>query len=284
MHLLYPERLHYDWTAALAALQLPFHLHEYRSEAQLLGIGPALHMEVDVRESEIEAETELVRELAREPAAQIAGAISSCRPESTESDSFAVFVERATSNPLIRGFRRVLHTQPDSLAANATFRANLRRLTAQGHPFDLCVLARQLPHAADLARSLPETTFVLDHCGVPPVAAGDIEFWCRQIRVLSSLPNVHCKISGIIAYGDSARWPEGDLAAIGADLRPYVDEVIEQFGWRRIVWGSDFPVCRLTKGLTTWKLVTDLLLRGASDSELDALAHGNAQRIYRLDQ
>ena len=283
LHLLYPERLHYDWTAALPALQKPFHLEQYRSEAQSLGIGPALHMEVDVREGEIDAETALVGQLAKEPAAQIVGAISSCRPESAGSNAVALFVERATANPLIRGFRRVLHTQPDGLAASALFRSNLRVLTAQGHPFDLCVLERQLPQAADLARSLPETTFVLNHCGCPEIAVPEIEHWRRQIRILASLPNVHCKISGIISYGDPARWPEGDLAAIATDLRPYVEEVIERFGWRRIVWGSDFPVCCLTKGLRTWKLVTDLLLRGASDSELDALAHGNARRIYRLD-
>jgi len=283
LHLLYSERLHYDWTAGVPALQESFHWQQYRSEAQSSGIGPALHMEVDVREEEIDAETAMVGELAKDPAAQIVAAISSCRPESAGSNAFALFVERATANPLIRGFRRVLHTQPDGLAESVLFRSNLRVLTAQGHPFDLCVLERQLPQAADLARSLPATTFVLNHCGCPEIAAAEIEHWRQQIRILASLPNVHCKISGIIAYGDPARWPEGDLAAIAADLRPYVEEVIERFGWRRVVWGSDFPVCRLTKGLRTWKLVTDLLLRGASDSELDALAHGNARRIYRLD-
>ena len=44
LHLLYPERLHYDWTAELPALQHSFHLQDYSSEAQSLGIGPALHM------------------------------------------------------------------------------------------------------------------------------------------------------------------------------------------------------------------------------------------------
>lgn len=283
VHLLYCERLHYDWTSELPALRRPFHLQEYRREAQSLGIGAALHMEADVRGCEIDAETALMGGLAKEPGAQLVGAISSCRPESVDSNSFASFVERATANPLIRGFRRVLHTQPDALSASAHFRANLRMLTAQGHPFDLCVLERQLPLAAELARSLPETTFVLDHCGVPAVAGGEIEQWRRQIRVLASLPNVHCKISGLIAYGDPARWPEGDLDAIARDLRPYVEEVIERFGWRRVVWGSDFPLCLLTKGLATWKRVTDAMVHGSSDSELDALAHGNARRIYRLD-
>jgi predicted TIM-barrel fold metal-dependent hydrolase len=283
LHLLYPGRLHYDWTAELPALKHPFHLQDYMSEAQSLGIGPALHMEADVREAEIEAETDLVEKLAKDPSAQIVGAISSCRPESTDSKAFASFVERTTANPLVRGFRRVLHTQPDELASSERFRANLRLLTAQGHPFDLCVLSRQLPQATELARSLHSATFVLDHCGVPPVASGELEYWRRQIRTLATLPNVHCKISGVIAYGDPSRWRGGDIAAVAEDLRPYIEQVIHSFGWQRVVWGSDFPVCKLTEGLTTWKHVTDLLMRGASDSELDALAQGNARRIYRLN-
>jgi predicted TIM-barrel fold metal-dependent hydrolase len=283
LHLLYPERLHYDWTAELPALQRPFPLQDYMSEARSLGIGPALHMEADVREADIEAETELVEELAKDPSGQIVGAISSCRPESTDSKAFASFVERTTANPLIRGFRRVLHTQRDDLASSERFRANLRLLTAQGHPFDLCVLSRQLAQAAELARSVHGATFVLDHCGIPRVASGEFEDWRRQIRTLATLPNVHCKISSVIAYGDPSRWQGGDIAAVAEDLRPYIEQVIHSFGWQRVVWGSDFPICKLTKGLTTWKHVTDFLMRGASDHELDALAQGNARRIYRLN-
>lgn len=283
LHLLYPERLHYDWTAELPAFQHPFHLQDYLSEAQSLGIGPALHMEADVREGDIEAETELVEELVKDPSGRILGAISSCRPESTDSRAFASFVERTTADPLIHGFRRVLHTQPDELASSERFRANLRLLTAQGHPFDLCALSRQLPQVTELARALHSATFVLDHCGNPRVASGDFEYWRKQIRSLATLPNVYCKISGLIGYDDPARWREGEIAVVAEDLRPYIEQVIHSFGWQRVVWGSDFPICKLTKGLTTWKHVTDLLMRGASDSELDALAQDNARRLYRLN-
>jgi predicted TIM-barrel fold metal-dependent hydrolase len=283
LHLLYPERLHYDWTAELPALRHSFHLQSYLGEARSLNIGSALYMEADVREAEIEAETRLVEELAQDPSGRILGAIASCRPESTDTKAFASFVERTTANPLIRGFRRVLHTQPGELASSERFRANLRLLTAHGHPFDLCVLTSQLAQAAELAGSLPRATFVLDHCGIPPIASGEFEYWREQIRALATLPNVHCKISGVIAYGDPSRWPGDDIAAVADDLRPYIEQVIHSFGWQRVVWGSDFPVCQLTKGLTTWKQVTDLLMLGASDSELDALAQANARRIYRLN-
>lgn len=283
LHLLYPKRLHYPWTASLPALQRSFHLKDYLSEARPLGIASALHMEADVCDVQLESETELVAELAKDTPGQIVGAISSCRPESVDAKAFASFVERTTANPLIRGFRRVLHNQPDELASNERFRANLRRLTARGHPFDLCVLSRQLSQAAQLARSLESTTFVLDHCGIPVIAHDQFEHWRQQIEKIARLPNVYCKISGIIAYGDAARWRDGNIGMVAEDLRPYVEQTIESFGWRRVVWGSDFPVCTLTGGLTAWQQVTYLLLQGSSDSELDALAHANARRIYRLE-
>ena len=104
----------------------------------------------------------------------------------------------------------------------------------------------------------------------------------RLLSALAALPQVHCKISGVIAYGNPSRWPEGDIDAIAADLRPFVEHAIECFGWKRIVWGSDYPVCTLTRGLVAWKAVTERLLEGCSDDEIDALARHNAERLYRL--
>jgi predicted TIM-barrel fold metal-dependent hydrolase len=158
----------------------------------------------------------------------------------------------------------------------------VRALTAKGHPFDICVLPQQLHLADALAKSCPNAQFVLDHCGVPAIASQALSPWREGIAALAANPNVACKISGVIAYGDVSRWGEGDVGAVVRDLRPYVEHVIASFGWERVVWGSDFPVCNLTRGLTTWKAATDELLAACSVAQLDALAFGNARRIYRL--
>ncbi|MCW8174200.1 amidohydrolase [Verminephrobacter aporrectodeae subsp. tuberculatae] len=279
LHLLYPQRLDYDWTRSLPVLDRAFPLEEYACTAQPLGICQALHMEVDVRVQQMEAETELIGDLARQPGSMMAGAISSCRPE---QDEIGDFLERTLSNPLIHGFRRVLHVVPDHVSTGDIFRRNVRALTRKGHPFDVCVLARQLPLADALARACPESQFVLDHCGVPAVARQVLTPWKEDIARLASNPNMACKISGLIAYGDANRWPDGDVASVARDLRPYFDHVLDCFGWDRVVWGSDFPVCNLTRGLATWKAATDMLLAGCSGAQVDALAHGNARRIYRL--
>lgn len=279
LHLLYPQRLNYDWTKSLPVLDRAHVLDEYVGLAQPAGIRLALHMEADVRAQQMEAETELIGELARQPGSLIAGAIASCRPE---QDEIGDFLERALSNPLIHGFRRVLHVVPDELSTSTTFRRNVWALTGQGHPFDLCVLPGQLHLADALAKACPESQMVLDHCGVPAVASQALTPWKEGIAQLASNPNMACKISGLIAYGDANRWPSGDVASVVRDLRPYFEHVVDCFGWGRLVWGSDYPVCNLTRDLPTWKAVTDQLVAGCSDSEVDALAYGNARRIYRL--
>jgi predicted TIM-barrel fold metal-dependent hydrolase len=279
LHLLYPNSLHYDWTQSLPALQGSFSLEDYSTTARSLGITQTLHMEVDVREDEIELETALVAELTARPSSLLVGAISACRPEQQNCEAF---IERSVANPLIHGFRRVLHVVPDEMSTTETFRNNLRRLTQSGHAFDVCVLPRQLPLATDLAKACPNSQLVLDHCGVPDIANQGLNPWKENIKELSELPNVVCKVSGVIAYGDATRWPANDIGQITADLRPFVEHVVDCFGWDRVVWGSDFPVCNLTRGLLAWKAVTDELMQGCTTDQIDAFAHGNARRIYRL--
>ncbi len=118
-------------------------------------------------------------------------------------------------------------------------------------------------------------TFVLDHCGVPNVRDRELDPWRADIAALAKLPNVACKISGIVAYADPAGWTVDDL-------RPFVEHVIAVFGWDRVVWGSDWPVCTTTADLTRWVAATHALIAGASDSEKERLLSTNATRIYRL--
>jgi predicted TIM-barrel fold metal-dependent hydrolase len=267
LHLIYLERFSYPWLAEAPAINRNFHLDAYWRLAERLGIDNAIHMEVDVAEKDIEAESIFVTGLG----APVAAAISSCRPEST---GFAAHLERAAANPGIRGFRRILHTSPDELSQTDLFAENVRRLAAHGLSFDLCVLARQLAVGQALIDRCPDVQFVLDHCGVPDIAAGAFAPWRDRITEIARRPNVAAKISGVIAYA-------GDNPTTGK-IRPYVEHVIERFGWDRVVWGSDFPVCTTTADLESWVRMTHELVAGASDSEKTRLLSGNAERIYRL--
>ena len=132
----------------------------------------------------------------------------------------------------------------------------------------------QLRAGAALIDACPDTRFILDHCGVPAIASGDLAFWREQLREISRRPNLACKISGIIAYA------AGEITA--DTLRPVVEHAIDCFGWDRVVWGSDWPVCNLTRDLASWTRLLDEILSDCSEDELAALYHRNARSIYRL--
>jgi len=269
-HLIYPGRFRYDWAMGIPALQGSFRLEEYRIAAEGCGIRESIFMEVDVPEELSTAEAAFFCSLAEDPPNGVSGVIAACRPEHAD---FAAQLE-ATAHPRLVGYRRVLHTQPDGLSTTPLFRENVSRIGKVGLTFDLCLLPRQLVAGAALIDSCPDTRFILDHCGVPDIASGDLTFWREQIREISRRPNLACKISGIIAYA------AGEITA--DTLRPVVEHAIDCFGWDRLVWGSDWPVCNLTRDLGTWTRLLDEILSGSSEDELARLHHRNAREIYRI--
>lgn len=273
LHLIYKDKLSYPWLDDFAALNHDNGYDGYKKMAARLGIGGCFHMEVDVAEDQIEREVSVISDLALPSSSLLRGIISSCRPE---QDDFAAHLERARARGIVRGFRRVLHVVPDEVSQTAVFRDNIKRLGGTGLTFDLCVLPRQLGLAAELVDHCPEVAFVLDHCGVPDVAGGALEPWRSGIRAIAERPNVHAKISGVIAYGDPERWTL-------EDIRPFVEETVAAFGPKRLVWGSDSPVCNLGGGLATWVAATHVLTQNWSADERDALYHANALDLWQLD-
>ncbi|WP_309085328.1 amidohydrolase [Chelativorans sp.] len=272
LHVIDRKALSYPWLENAPPLNRDFLYETYAREARRVGIEAALHMEVDVDESDIERETDYIGRLAAQPGNLIAGAIASCRPEHPD---FAAYLERQEANELVKGFRRVLHVVPDDVSERALFRENIARLKGTRFTFDLVVLPRQLPKAMALIDLAPDVQFILDHCGVPDIKAGEVEPWRAHVREIARRPNVTAKISGVVAYTDVENWTV-------EILRPWVEHVVECFGWDRLVWGSDWPVCTPAGGLSTWVAATHALFSGASEEERKKLFSGNARRIWRL--
>ena len=273
LHLIDRSVLRYPWLAGVPALDRDFSYDEYAVEAHRVGVGRVLHMEVDVDPADIEAETTRVEKLSMQPGSMLAGAIASCRPEQAD---FAAYLERQRADPFVKGFRRVLHVVPDDLSEGPLFRDNIKRLGGSGLTFDLVVLPHQIPRAIALVDLAPDVQFVLDHCGVPDIKGNGEHPWREHMSEIARRPNVMAKISGVVAYADPGSWTAGTL-------RPYVEHTIGAFGWDRVVWGSDWPVCTLGGGLSTWVAATHALLSGCSVDERDRLLFANARKLWRLD-
>jgi predicted TIM-barrel fold metal-dependent hydrolase len=272
LHLIDLSALKYPWLSRVPALNRSFLYEDYAREARRSSIAAALHMEVDVDPVDMDAETEYVQDLAGRPGSLIAGAIASCRPE---DQGFANYLDHLAANKFVKGLRRVLHVMPDGLSEGALFRDNLKRLSGTGLTFDLCVLPHQIPKAIALADLAPDVQFIIDHCGAPDIKGGAEHPWRERMSEIARRRNVVAKVSGVVAYADPADWTV-------ETLRPYVEHTIESFGWDRVVWGSDWPVCILGGGLSPWVAATHALIAGVSRAERESLLSGNARRIWNL--
>lgn len=272
LHLVYRDKLRYSWLKDVPALDRDSTFEPYQRTAKRLGITGALHMEVDANTEDMAAETAMIESIMGRSDGLLRGAIAACRPE---SDSFAEYLETNRQHEAIKGFRRVLHVQPDALSTTSLFRDNVKRLSGTGLSFDLCVLPSQLTLAIELIDHCPDVTFVIDHCGVPDVKARALHPWSELMTNVAQRPNTIGKISGVMAYGDLDNWTL-------EDLRPFVEHTINAFGWDRVIWGSDSPVCTLGGTLETWVAATHMLIADCSADEKRALLSGNAQRLWSL--
>ncbi|HYG23442.1 MAG TPA: amidohydrolase [Verrucomicrobiae bacterium] len=272
-HLLYPDRFRYPWLKDVPPLSgARFGLQEYRAAAQNTGIEQTLFMEVDVDESQMEEEARFFLDLADDSASNIIGVIAAARPERGD---FEAQVNRVM-HPRLKGFRRVLHTQPDSLCEDSRFIANIETLARYHLTFDLCLLPRQLPRASRLLGNAGDVQFILDHCGVPNIKGHEMDAWRESIRRIAAFPNLACKVSGVAAYCDPAQ------VTVEA-IRPYVEHCIDCFGWDRVLFGGDWPVCNLTANLCRWVEIIREILGAESVARCEQFFHRNAERIYRLN-
>jgi L-fuconolactonase len=176
----------------------------------------------------------------------------------------------------LKGIRHQVQGEPDP---NWLLRPDVRRgLTAVadvGLVYDLLVLPQQFPAAVEVAASLPQLTFVLDHLGKPPIASGRLEPWATSLRSLAALPNTYCKLSGMVTEADWKTWRT-------ADLHPYADTALDAFGPSRLMFGSDWPVCVLA---ATYGQVTETageLTDDLSAAERADVFEGTATRVYGL--
>jgi predicted TIM-barrel fold metal-dependent hydrolase len=272
-HLWDPEMFRYSWLQSIPSLNRSFRMSDYLETTQGLNVVKSVHLEADVDEPFMLDETRYLLALAEQRDNPLAGIVAGGRPE---KNNFRSYLEKIAGHPKLKGIRRVLHTQPDELGQGRTFIQNISSLGGYGLSFDLCVLARQLPIAINLVSECPGVTFILDHCGVPQVKEGILDPWRWHIAELAKFPNVSCKVSGLVAYADPATWKEDDL-------RPYVEHAIFCFGWDRVLFGSDWPVCTLSASYKQWVEALHSITRSAGEANQKKLFHDNGIRIYRLD-
>lgn len=140
--------------------------------------------------------------------------------------------------PKIKGFRHIVQAEPDGFMLDASFQNGIKLLEYFGFTYDLLLYPHQLKEATALVRAFPHQKFVLDHLAKPYIKKGEIDTWKADLSELAQSENVWCKISGMVTEADWQTWTE-------SEIRPYLDAAFEIFGAKRLMFGSDHPVCLL---------------------------------------
>ncbi len=192
------------------------------------------------------------------------------------SPSVAADLAQFAAHPKLVAVRHVLQDEPDPLfMLRADFQAGIRALRAFDLAYDILIYDRHLPQTIELVDRHLSQRFVIDHMAKPSIKERRTEPWARQMRELARRPDVCCKLSGLVTEIGRPNWTV-------ADLRPYVDVVLDAFGPERVLFGSDWPVCLVACGYPRWMEIVQEIIAPLSPTERAAILGGNARRVYRL--
>jgi L-fuconolactonase len=273
VHLWDPGRLPYAWLAEVPTLRRPFLPDDFRRACGPVAVGKMVFVECEGDPAHSYDEARWVADLALvDP--RLRGIVA--RAPMEKGDAVEKELARLATLPLVKGVRRLLQSETDdAFCLRPDFVRGVRRLPQFGFSFDLCIFHRQLASVIQLVRQCPEVRFMLDHLGKPGVKAGRLDPWRAELRELATLPNVWCKLSGLATEADWTRWTP-------AELRPYLDHVMECFGADRVMFGGDWPVSTLATDYPRWVSTLDEALRGYSPDELHRIFVRNAEAFYRV--
>jgi L-fuconolactonase len=273
VHLYDPARLRYGWMAGIPVLQGAHLLPEFRAACAPVEVAGLVFVEVGADPGQHLDEARWLAALAAtEPA--ILGMVAAAPLE--RGGAVEAELARLAEHRPLRAIRRLLQGEADpEFCLQPAFVEGVRLLAKLDLAFDLCIYHHQLPAVIELVRRCPEVRFVLDHMAKPGVRAGLMEPWASRLAELARLPNVACKLSGLITEADHAAWTP-------AELSPYLRHALDCFGPARALFGSDWPVSAQTHGYADWVGIVEAALAGCSEGEQRAVFADNARAAYRL--
>lgn len=273
VHLYDVEALSYGWLASVPKINRSHAMPEFDEARGSVAVEKLVFVEVAVDPGLHLKEAAFVQGLAdRDP--RIGGIVAHAPVE--KGDAVEDDIAALKANRSLVGIRRLIQSEPDpSVCITPDFLAGVRRLARHGLTFDICIKSWQMAYALELVRRCPDVSFVLDHIGKPDIRNGLTEPWRSQIRELARLPNVVCKVSGVITEADHASWTPAVVA-------PYVSHVVESFGFGRVMFGSDWTVSELTHRYPDWVAILDGIVGQASETEQRGFWKETAIRTYGL--
>ena len=180
-----------------------------------------------------------------------------------------------SSFPKLKGFRHILQNEEPSFLQQPSFVRGISYLKNFNFTYDILIYQQHLKAALELVKKFPKQKFVINHLGKPAIAKGHYCGWEKDIKSLSEFENVYCKISGMVTEANWNTWTS-------ENLRPYLDTAVKTFNTKRIMFGSDWPVCLLAASYGNWLQTVQQYFSSFSKNEQEDFFSGNAKQFYNL--
>ena len=258
----------YGWiNDAMAAIRRDFLPADLAAEISAAGIDAVL----SVQACHTIQETEWLLELAAAHPwiAGVVGWVPLIEPD------VAAILAPLAAHPRLKAIRHVLQAEPDSYMDRPDFNAGLSQLRAFHLTYDILIYHAQLPAAIRLVDRHPDQVFVLDHIAKPAIRAGERQPWAQNLAELARRPNVFCKLSGVVTESNYATWTWDQVL-------PYMEAALEAFTPARLMFGSDWPVCRVAVSYADWVRTVERFTAPLTAAEREAIFQTTATRAYRL--
>jgi predicted TIM-barrel fold metal-dependent hydrolase len=274
----YRDRGWGDWSS----LRQNYLVEDFLLDAWGHELLASVHVQANFDPSRPLGETEWLERVAEDPASRGFPQGIVAFVDLSAADA-AVALSRQASHPRVRGVRQVLnrHREPSlnraprDYLADPAWRSNFALLAGHGFSFDAQVYQHQMPELCALADAHPETTIILDHCGMPAERDPEsLRGWREGMRELARRPNMRVKLCGFGMV---------DLDWTAETIRPFVLHAIEQFGPERSMFASNFPVDKLMATYDRLWGAYDRLTEDFSMAERENLFVTTAACTYRLD-
>lgn len=193
-----------------------------------------------------------------------------------QSPAIASDLYKLANFPKIKGIRHILQGEEQrDLMLTKPFLNGIGHLGEVGFTYDILVSSDQLRFIPEFVAHFPDQPFVLDHMGKPGIKNGEINGWKKNIELLAKHEQVYCKVSGMLTEAHLKGWKKEDFT-------PYLDVVVEAFGIKRIMYGSDWPVCLAAGDYKRGLDVVKSYFSSFSSDEQQLFFGENAIDFYRL--
>ncbi len=178
--------------------------------------------------------------------------------------------------PALVGFRHIVQAElADDFLLTPAFVRGVSAVVRADLSYDILVTPRQAPYVGRFAETVGEGRLILDHGAKPDIAHGGWQPWADAIADMARIPWLRCKISGLVTEADHATWTADQITR-------YLDHLFACFGPDRLMFGSDWPVCRLAAEYQRVYDLIDAFVTRMCPEARDRIFGGNAAIAYGL--